>query len=35
VSATRVNGSQCFGGFSGGNVQEQTNFGRFPEAFSW
>jgi hypothetical protein len=27
-------GSQCFGGFSGGNAQERTNFGRRPEALS-
>jgi len=35
VVETRVHGGQCFGGFSGGNVRERTNFGRRPEVFSW
>lgn len=32
--AARINGSQCFGEFSGENEQEWTNFGCRPEAFS-
>jgi len=32
VSVARVNSGQCFGGFSGGNAQERTNFDRRPEA---
>jgi len=31
VSAPRVDGGECFGEFSGGNVRERTNFGCRPE----
>jgi len=33
VSGARVNGGQCFGGFSGGIARERTNFGRRPEMY--
>lgn len=32
--AARINGSQCFGEFSGENEREWTNYGRRPETFS-